>query len=185
MNVIVRHKIMSIEDFLAWEARQEQKYEFDGFEPVAMAGGSRNHARIQRNLAMAVGSRLRGSPCEFLGSDMKLVTATRCRYPDGQVVCGAADGDATFTTTPSVLFEVTSPSSDARDHVEKAAEYHAIASLQHYVVLEQDRMVVTVSGRDGNGWRTEPVGADRLLKLPALNLAIPLAELYEGVLLTP
>ena len=185
MNVVVRHKIMSIEDFLAWEARQDRKFEFDGFEPVAMAGGSRNHAFIQRNLAIAIGTRLRGSGCDFLGSDMKLVTATRCRYPDGQVICGPLAGDATFTTTPTVLFEVTSPSSEARDHVEKAAEYQAIASLQHYVVLEQDRMAVTVLSREGSIWTTAFVEADGLLTLPALGLAIPLAELYEGVLLSP
>jgi hypothetical protein len=40
MNVALR-KPMTLEQFLAWEERQELRYEFDGFGPVAMAGGTR------------------------------------------------------------------------------------------------------------------------------------------------
>ena len=54
MNLTVR-KPMTLAEFLAWEERQEQRYEFDGSEPVAMAGGSLAHSAIQRNLAMALG----------------------------------------------------------------------------------------------------------------------------------
>ena len=108
MTAAVRHRIMTIEDFLAWEARQEVKYEFDGYEPVAMAGGSANHAALQRNLAISVGGRLRGKNCAFYGSDLKVVSSDRSRYPDGQVVCPPITGTATFTTAPVVLFEVVS-----------------------------------------------------------------------------
>jgi hypothetical protein len=30
---------MSLEEFLAWEERQELRWEFDGFGPMAMTGG--------------------------------------------------------------------------------------------------------------------------------------------------
>ena len=39
MNVALR-KPMTLEAFLAWEERQELRYEFDGFQPVAMTGGT-------------------------------------------------------------------------------------------------------------------------------------------------
>jgi hypothetical protein len=58
MNLTVR-KPMTLAEFLAWEERQAQRYEFDGSEPVAMAGGSLAHAAIQRNLALALGNLLR------------------------------------------------------------------------------------------------------------------------------
>jgi hypothetical protein len=35
-------KPMTGEEFLAWEVRQEGRYEFDGFPPVAMTGGGRS-----------------------------------------------------------------------------------------------------------------------------------------------
>ena len=40
-------KPMTLESFLAWEERQELRYEFDGFRPIAMTGGTYAHARIQ------------------------------------------------------------------------------------------------------------------------------------------
>ena len=81
-------KPMTLAEFLKWEERQDLRYEFDGSAPVAMAGGSLAHAAIQRNLALALGSRLRGKPCQFFGSDLKIQAAeTSSRYPDGMVIC--------------------------------------------------------------------------------------------------
>ncbi len=181
MSDAVRHRIMSIEDFLAWEARQEIKFEFDGFEPVAMAGGSINHGRIQRNLAIEVGSRLRGSRCEFLGSDVKLVSANRSRYPDGQVVCGPTDGASSFTTGPMILFEVLSPGDETRDRVEKAAEYLRIASVRTYVILRSDQAGATVLTRDGDAWTEQELDGQADLSLSAVRIELPLADLYAGV----
>jgi hypothetical protein len=50
------------EFFLDWEERQTARFEFDGARPVAITGGTAAHAAIQRNLAIAVGGRLRGTP---------------------------------------------------------------------------------------------------------------------------
>ena len=181
MDTIVRHRIMRIEDFLAWECRQEGKYEFDGCEPVAMTGGTFRHALLQSNLAMAVGNRLRGTACRFVGRDFKVLTASRVRYPDGQVVCDHADEETTFTTSPVVLFEVISASSAATDHGAKVEEYRSIPSVKHYVLLEQDRALVTVHARLDAGWAVETLNGQGLLALPRLGTAIPVAELYEGV----
>ena len=41
---MAHHRPMTVDEFLAWERRQELKYEFDGFQPVAMTGGSLNHS---------------------------------------------------------------------------------------------------------------------------------------------
>ena len=87
MNLAVR-KPMSLAEFLEWEERQELRYEFDGVEPVAMTGGTAGHATIQRNLAMALGSRLRGKPCRFSEATSRSGSPTNSiRYPDGMVVC--------------------------------------------------------------------------------------------------
>ncbi len=185
MNVAIRYRIMRIEDFLAWEARQDRKYEFDGFEPVAMAGGSINHSTIQVNLAISVGGRLRGSRCAFHGSDLKLLMARRARYPDGQVICGMHEGDETFTTSPTVIFEVVSPESETRDHVEKLAEYRTLASLRRYVLLEQDSMTATVHERAGEDWTTRTLTGDAMLGLPEVGIEVPLPDLYVGVVLAP
>jgi len=41
---ITRRAPMTVDEFLAWERRQELRYEVDGCEPVAMTGGTLNHS---------------------------------------------------------------------------------------------------------------------------------------------
>jgi len=49
MNVALR-RTMTLDDFLIWEAEQPERYEYDGFGPVAMNGGTVAHATIGTNL---------------------------------------------------------------------------------------------------------------------------------------
>ncbi|MGB8840906.1 MAG: Uma2 family endonuclease [Aliidongia sp.] len=81
MNVALR-KPMTTAEFLEWERRQSLRYEFDGFQTIAMTGGTAAHAAIHRNLAVAITSRLRGRPGQFFGSDLKIELAGKIRYPD-------------------------------------------------------------------------------------------------------
>ena len=159
MNLAVR-KPMTLAEFLAWEERQEQRYEFDGSEPVAMAGGTATHADIQANITTALRSRLRGKPCKFYGSDLKiLVGDSSSRYPDGMVVCSPVAPTATAVRDPVVIFEVLSPSTAAKDRIVKAREYQATPSVQRYVMLEQERVGATVlCPRPGRMERPYPQG---------------------------
>ena len=74
---------MSREEFFAWAELQDARYEFDGFEPVAMVGGSLNHSQICQNLYAALRSRLRGTGCRLYGPDAGVATSGNAvRYPD-------------------------------------------------------------------------------------------------------
>lgn len=46
MDIALR-KPMALPEFLAWEAAQPAKWEFNGFEPVAMVGVRLAHSAIQ------------------------------------------------------------------------------------------------------------------------------------------
>ncbi len=181
MNLPLRQPV-TLAEFLAWEERQPLRYEFDGVGPVAMTGGTAAHAAIQANLAIAVGGRLRGGPCRFFGSDLKIKTAEdHIRYPDGFVVCSPVDRAATIISEPVVIFEVLSPSTGATDRIAKAREYQETPSVRRYVMLEQDGIGVTVYARSGDGWTHEILIADSVLALPEIGVELSLAELYEGL----
>lgn len=54
---VAGQRSMSMAEFLAWEERQEFKYELDGLKPVATNGVTWAHSTIQRNvLAFFTGS---------------------------------------------------------------------------------------------------------------------------------
>ena len=181
MNLALRNP-MTLAEFLEWEERQPLRYEFDGVGPVAMTGGTFAHAAVQRNLAIAIGGRLRGKPCQFFGSDLKIQVAEgHIRYPDGMIVCSPVNRSATVVYDPVVVFEVLSPSTTRNDRIVKAREYQATPSVQRYVMLEQDGVNAVVYARSGETWTHEILVADPTLALPEIGVSLPLAELYEGI----
>ena len=183
---------MTLESFLAWEERQELRYEFDGFRPIAMTGGTYAHARIQASLLRTLGNLLDGKPCKAVGSEMKLQTATSIRYPDAFVICSPVPLNATVAHDPVVIFEILSPSTANADLGAKKAEYQALASVQSYVVLQQTHRSAQVFRRVGGTtaddeksgeWTFEfIVGPDAMIALPEIGVTLPLAEIYDGIL---
>ena len=184
MNVALS-KQMLLREFLAWEEQQPRKWEFNGFEPVAMVGVSLAHAAIQANLITALRNRLKGKPCRPYGSDLKIEVAGRIRYPDAFVVCTPVPPDATVVKEPVVVFEILSGSSANRDLVTKNAEYRATPSIQRYVILEQTDAGAMVFARKGDDWVSSLAsGDDAIIEMPEIGTDIPLAELYADVELT-
>lgn len=180
MSATLREPV-TIEEFLAWEERQELKYEFDGFGPVAVAGGTFAHAAIQRNLAIAVGGRLLSKSCDFVGSDFKIEVSGSVRYPDGMVVCTPVPRDAKLIDDPVVIFEVLCPSTAGKDRILKNREYRATPSVRRYVFLEQDRIAATVFTREGDDWIGRLFGDGDALAMPEIGITLPLAELYADL----
>jgi Uma2 family endonuclease len=180
MNVALRNR-MSLADFLDWEERQELRYEFDGFQAYAMVGGTAAHSTIQRNLLTALTIRLRGKPCQAHGSELKIAVAGSIRYPDAFVVCTPVAPKAQVVADPVVIFEVLSETTARVDHVTKNAEYRATASVQRYVMLEQDSQAATVFAREGDRWVGSLLTGDAMLAMPEIGIEVPLAELYDGL----
>jgi Uma2 family endonuclease len=176
---------MTLEEFLAWEEQQELRWEFDGFEPVAMTGGTSDHSAIERNLIFSLTGRLRGKPCQVYTSNLKILVAGSIRYPDAFVVCSPVTRGTRVVTDPVVVFEVLSPSTASIDIGAKNEEYRDTPSIQRYVMLSQDRQSATVFARVANDWVGHILSGDTILSMPEIGIELPLAELYEGVALGP
>ena len=151
MNDALR-KPMTLAEFLDWEEKQELRYEFDGFRPVAMTGGTARHDIIGGRLRVALYERLRGKPCRPWGPTIKIQVTGRIRYPDAVVSCTPVGFGETIIPEPVVVFEVLGPETSRTDRMEKLREYHAAPSIQRDVILEQDSIAATVLVRRGDAW---------------------------------
>ncbi|MCB8878953.1 Uma2 family endonuclease [Acidisoma cellulosilytica] len=180
MNVAMR-KLMTLAEFLSWENRQELRYEFDGFQPVAMTGGTAAHAGIQVNILSALATRLRGKPCRAYGSHLKIEVAGRIRYPDAFVICTPVANEALVVAEPVVVFEILSRSTAATDLFAKNAEYRATPSIQRYVILEQGKAAAMVFTREGENWLSEILTDKDVLPMPEIGIEIPLTEFYIDI----
>lgn len=184
MNVALR-KPMTQEEFVAWAEAQDGRYEFDGFQPVAMTGGTNNHGTIALNILVQLRVRLRGGPCVPMGSDGGGVATTdnRVRYPEATVTCSKLDGSGRFIPDPVIVFEVVSNSTKHIDRVHKLREYHAVSSIKRYVLAEQTGIGLTVYSRQhGEPWSAIGLVEGDVLGLPEIGIEIPVAEIYERVI---
>ena len=184
MNVALCQPSMTRDQFLYWVQTQEGRYEFDGFQPVAMTGGTGNHNRICQNIYFALRSRLRGSGCDVFGPDAGLATVgDSVRYPDALVTCAKFPGSALLIPGVVVVFEVLSPTSGRADRIEKPIEYRAVSSIRRYLILEYRSADLTVFSRaDGAvDWTATTLTADKALDIPELGISVPVHEFYEDV----
>lgn len=179
-------ELISVEDYLAGELVSDVRHEYSGGYVYAMAGAKNVHNRIATNWVLAVGRRLQGKPCEPFNSDTKVrirfPTHTRFYYPDGMVVCEPNPPDDTFQDRPVVIAEVVSDATRRIDEGEKRDAYLTIASLMAYLIIETDQPRVVVHRRTDSGFVAEVYeGAGAVIPLDAIDIELPLAELYERV----
>lgn len=175
---------LTFDEYLALEHEAEVRSEFAHGRMEAMAGGSREHALIASNLNGEFIRQFKNRPCFVFGSDLRLAVLTKKhgRYPDLSIVCGQPEfyGQDTLTN-PTVLIEVLSPSTEAKDRGEKAEEYRGIASLQEYLLIAQDRYHVEHYVRQSNQqWLlTEYKELHETLLLTSINCQLKLADIYD------
>jgi Uma2 family endonuclease len=173
----------TLDEFLAWEERQTERYEFLGPGRVRlMTGGSLRHNAVTVNIVVALTTRLRRGRCRVHSIDLKVSTPSgRALYPDVFVRCTPRAPTDTVVDDPVVAFEVLSRGTVAYDRGEKRELYRTIPSLMHHVLVSQDRAEVEVATRAADGRWGDPAplrGPDATLRLDALGIDLPLAETY-------
>lgn len=180
----LRTTFISVEEYLTSELKSGVRHEYIGGAVYAMAGESRRHNLICGNIYAALRAHLRGKGCQVYMEDVKLRLQIKGEdifyYPDLVVTCDPHDNQDYFVTTPKVLIEVESPSTERIDRREKFASYVLIDSLAECVRVGPDRMEVAVSRR-ANDWSTETLTQSaQVLRLPSLGFDLPLAAIYES-----
>lgn len=175
---------ISPEEYIEGERASEVRHEYvDGYV-YAMAGASDDHNRIAGNIFSELRERLRGKRCEPFINDMKVKIppsfADVFYYPDVLVTCDPTDSAKYYRERPCVIFEVISPDTERTDRREKAIAYRQIPTIEAYILVEQDRMAMTVLRRAEPGWQSEALeGPNAILKLPVIGVEIPLERIYE------
>lgn len=175
-------------EYLAFERQSDVKHEYFRGELFAMAGASRQHARISTKLAYLLVGQLKGRSCNIFNGDMRVkVSPTGLyTYPDASVVCGRPrfeDKELDVLLNPAVIVEILSRSTEAYDRGEKFAQYRTLDTLSDYLLVSQDRPLVERFTRQPDGvWLfTESAGLDAVMPIELIQCWLPLAEVYDRV----
>ena len=172
--------------YLAFERVAEERHQLWDGEVFPMVAASLAHERLVRNLLVELTAGLRDRGCEPLPSNLRvrIPNGDRYVYPDVSVVCGEPhfeDEHQDVLENPRAIIEVLSPSTERFDRGEKFAGYRAIGTLEHYVLVAQDRRGVEHFRRQRDGtWILRAI-EDGELALDSLDVVLPLDAIYRGV----
>jgi Uma2 family endonuclease len=170
----------TVDDFLAFEANEPERYELvDGIVRM-MTGASAAHSALKLNLALALRAALRSGPCRVDVDDLKVVTGNAVTYPDVLVPCRPLAPDDDRVPDPTVVVEVLTPTTETHDRIRKWRQYQTIASLQHFVLVAQSERRVEVYTRVHDGWQLALVEPpEKTIALGAIGASLSLGVIYE------
>ena len=179
--------LLSPEEYVALEQKLGVKHEYHAGQVFAMAGASGPHSRLQVNVTVEIGSRLRGTRCKAYSSDFRVVieSADLATYPDLSIVCEPVEPAKRFKhscTNPTVLVEVLSPSTESYDRGAKFEQYRKLPTLREYVLVSQREIAIDLFRLENGHWVLHPFrGEDAILSLTSAGIEIPLRDIYFDV----
>ena len=184
-------RLMSAEEFLLWESEQPYKNELIDNRIYPKTGGSSAHEIIISALVswfyFALIDRV---DHVYAGMQVMVDVLATYTYPDVTVVCaepvfhgGAKAGPL---ENPTLLFEVSSPSTEKIDRTRKLEQYLKIPSLEGYFLVSQDKPLIEAYTRSGDEWTYKTcTGLESSLRIPSLDDEIPLDFIYSKVQFEP
>jgi Uma2 family endonuclease len=173
------------EEYLAWEAKQEIRHEYIDGEILAMTGSSIPHNDLVINLLGVLLPHIKNRGCRLNMSDVKVQAkrGDRYFYPDLVISCHPQDLKATqWIQYPKVIIEVLSPSTANYDRSRKLRYYRKIPSLQEYLLINTDQILVEVYQRQtANLWVYCDYGSDEIFHIPSLEFECFVNEIYGNI----
>lgn len=178
----LRQSPITFADYQAWQG--DERYEVIGGESFCMSSPTVLHQKLCANLSLALGIHFRGSPCDlfFAPLDVRLSDIDVVQ-PDLLVVCNSDQLKSNYVDgPPSLVIEVTSPSSLRHDRVRKFRLYAAYGVKEYWIFTPSPSMA-EVHVLDDQGYRTHGVYSekDTLLSPSFPELKLELESVFPPV----
>jgi len=178
----------SQEEYFELFDKFERKIEYHDGKIEMMAGASGAHNEISMNLTLGLGRN--PNKCKPHSADwaVKIPDFNRYVYPDLSFTCKPPTYEGKnrrFLTTPSLVIEVISESSEERDEVNKFKWYFSLPSVKEYILVNSLKMEVkSFLRKDKKTWIMQSLWEeDQTLEIETLGMEISLKEIYNDVLL--
>ena len=178
--------LMTLAEFLAWDAPPGRRWQLVDGEPRAMAPGNETHGTIQATLIALLWTHLRASrpDCRVVsepGIVPKVGSDDNYRIPDLLVTCAPNQRGRLIVPDPILLVEILSPSNRAETWTNVWA-YTTIPSVREILIVHAEavRAQLLRRGPDGTWPDTATLIESGLLTLDSIELTVPVTDLYAG-----
>ncbi len=176
---------LDIGDYFEGEEKSPIRHEFLYGKVYAMSGTSQNHNRIIRNVSNRLFNHLSNSPCETYVENIKVSPSEEVYYyPDVIVTCEGEFENKYVCESPTLIIEVTSPSTAQTDRREKLFAYQKMPSVLEIVIIDQEKIAIDLHRKQLDGqWVSYSFDeSDAEFDLESVDLTFQLSDVYERVL---
>ena len=175
---------VSLQEYAAiLERDPEHRYEYLDGDVNMMTGESPDHSIIGSNVIRILGNLLQGRRCIVYNSDVYVELAENSRVcPDVTVSCDPRDrGAKDAVHYPSVVVEVLSPTTEARDRGKKSLLYRSGETIQEYLIVNADAPIIELFRREKNHfWTLYTLRQNDTVELTSLTIHFPVMDAYQN-----
>jgi len=174
---------ISFEEYLALLQKDpDHGCEYLAGRVYMMTGGSPDHSIIGSNANGILRELLRGCGCIVYNSDVYFQISEKYRVcPDVTVSCDPRDrGAQDAIRYPSLVVEVLSPATEARDRGEKSLQYRSCPSIQEILLVNAQFPIIELFRREKRGfWTLYTLQSDDTVELTSLGIRFSVTDVYQ------
>lgn len=173
----------TLEDYLAEEHRGFVRHDYVAGLRFPRPRPTPRHRHVAEELGAALRAHLRHDDSYVFtgGIRIRIPDADAVYYADAAVAVDPDYQEGTFVRAPILAVDIFAVGAPGPDRQRRLMHYLGIESLRQYVLLAPHQVSAMIyTKREDDEWYQRPIGADDLLELSAVSLALPLSRLYEG-----
>jgi Uma2 family endonuclease len=184
MKQAISDKIFSVEEYIQYEWTSERPHEFINGQLFEMPGEKDINNEIATELLIILRSFLKEKGYTIYTHDMKVKIheENKYYYPDLFATKEAkTESNKYIKYEPEIITEVVSESSQVTDYVDKYIDYTKIPTLQYYMIVEPETILITVYERvEANEWITRKYTKKTdFVQLEKMDVSFPLQDVYK------
>ena len=182
-------KRRTVEAYFKAEDKSEEKHEFFNGYIRKMAGATLNHNLLAQRVATLIDNYIEEQELDFFVSTsdtkIRIEAENKVVYPDAVVICAKPIfylNRKDTITNPLIVIEVLSHSTEDFDRVMKFDYYRTIPSFKEYVLVRQDRKMLSVYSKQAdNTWLLRDFETSDALLEALHGCSLSLDRLYRGI----
>ncbi len=174
---------MTEAEYLEFEQGSEVRHEFENGVLYAMAGDKKKNNRLAGRIYARLLDVAEARDCFVYIADTRVTTQQGdFYYPDVVVSCHP-DEHPYIEDYPCAIFEVLSPTTEARDRKVKlnAYTYHIPALHQYFLVSSEERKIEIYTRAQGGIWSYQALTGEGEFTVQCLETPLTLEQIYKGI----
>jgi Uma2 family endonuclease len=174
--------MITIEEYIKSEWSAENRHEYVDGVLIEILQSDDTHNQVVGNIGLCIANKIKNAGYQLYLIDIKVATPDQLKifYPDVMVTNEIrTQENAYIKKAPVLLAEIVSPGSHSHDYIDKYIEYTKIPSLQYYLIVEPETILITMYIRTTEGWKIQKfTKLSDEISLPAIGANMILQDIY-------